>query len=180
MSLRFNSCLAFILHEEGGFVDDPADHGGATNHGITQAMYSIWREEHGFPDQDVRQISSNEVAALYQEKYWIVSGALNCPVPLDLLVFDCAANSGPGCAVKTLQSALGIPDDGVFGSGTRAALGSCDPQAIASKFLAMRRAFYLNLASHDASQQHFLNGWLTRVLHLEKACQRLSPQPQPG
>ncbi|MFK5173518.1 glycosyl hydrolase 108 family protein, partial [Propionibacterium freudenreichii] len=28
---RYPDCLAFVLRAEGGYVDDPADHGGATN-----------------------------------------------------------------------------------------------------------------------------------------------------
>jgi lysozyme family protein len=179
--LRFNACLAVILQEEGGYSKRAADRGGATDHGITHAVYSVWREEHGFIDQDIRQISSNEVAALYQEKYWIPSGAGNCPLPVDLLVFDCAVNSGPGCAVRTLQKAIGIDDDGVFGPGTRAILATLDPRTVASKFLAIRRAFYLNFAAHHPDQQEFLDGWLNRVANLEKICQNLSPtQPQPG
>jgi hypothetical protein len=35
MEDRFESCLAFTLRQEGGYVDDPADPGGATNMGIT-------------------------------------------------------------------------------------------------------------------------------------------------
>jgi lysozyme family protein len=173
--MRFDDCLSFVLIAEGGYSDRPHDHGGPTNHGITQAVYSIWREEHGAPDQDVRLITSHEVAAIYQEGYWFPAGAQNCPKPLDLLVFDCAVNSGPGVAVRTLQRALGINDDGVPGPCTRASLDACDAPTVASKFLAMRRAFFLNLVAHDETQNDFLAGWLNRVDALELASQNLTP-----
>ena len=42
---RFDACLAFTLREEGGYVDDPADPGGATNMGITLATYRQWSDD---------------------------------------------------------------------------------------------------------------------------------------
>ena len=33
---RFDACLAVVLVQEGGYSDDPADPGGATNMGITR------------------------------------------------------------------------------------------------------------------------------------------------
>jgi lysozyme family protein len=44
MADGFDACLAFTLREEGGYVDDPADPGGATNMGITLATYRQWSD----------------------------------------------------------------------------------------------------------------------------------------
>jgi len=44
MADRFDACLAFTLREEGGYVDDPADPGGATNMGITLATPPVVRQ----------------------------------------------------------------------------------------------------------------------------------------
>jgi len=44
----FDICLAFTLRQDGGYVDDPADPGGATNMGIILATYREWSEDsHG-------------------------------------------------------------------------------------------------------------------------------------
>jgi hypothetical protein len=32
-------------------VDDPADHGGRTNKGVTQNVYYAWRADRGLPQQ---------------------------------------------------------------------------------------------------------------------------------
>ncbi len=42
MADLFQQCLNFTLTQEGGFVDDPYDPGGATNMGITLATYRSW------------------------------------------------------------------------------------------------------------------------------------------
>ena len=45
MEDRVGSCLAFTLHQEGGYVDNRADPGGATNMGITLATYREWSDD---------------------------------------------------------------------------------------------------------------------------------------
>ena len=35
------TALQFTLREEAGYVNNPRDHGGPTNHGITQTTYDI-------------------------------------------------------------------------------------------------------------------------------------------
>ena len=45
MEEDFSTCLAFTLREEGGFVDNPEDPGGATNMGITLTTYRTWSDD---------------------------------------------------------------------------------------------------------------------------------------
>ena len=54
---------------------------------------------------------------------------------------------------------------------TTLSVQSCDPQAVAKKFLDIRREFYGNLTHRDSTQKKFLHGWLNRVAELERACQ---------
>ena len=68
--MSFSDSLSMVLQFEGGFVDNPDDPGGATNQGVTQAVYDRFRAEHGLAIQSVRLIQSNEVAAIYQVEYW--------------------------------------------------------------------------------------------------------------
>ena len=168
---RFSECLIHILANEGGFSDDPVDHGGRTNHGITQAEYNIWREEHNFPDADVKLIPSNEVQAFYQEKFWIPSNAGHCPAPLDLLLFDCSVNSGIGVGVRTLQRAVGADPDGVFGQRTLSLVNSVDLDVACKNFLDQRCDFYNAIVARHPDQSRFIKGWLNRVAKLQKICQ---------
>ena len=47
MDTAYNDALAFVLRWEGGFVDDPHDHGGRTMKGVTQNVYNAWLAEPG-------------------------------------------------------------------------------------------------------------------------------------
>lgn len=165
---RFAECLAVILREEGGYVDNPHDHGGATNHGVTQATFDAWRAARNEAAGPVRYITNDEVAAIYQEQFWGPSHASDCAEPLDLVVFDTAVNSGPELAVRTLQRALGVPPDGVVGPVTAARISSCDPKGVAARFLDLREQFYEVLVDRDPSQACFLKGWLSRAQGLRQ------------
>ena len=55
----FQTCLAFTLSQEGGFVDDPYDPGGATNMGITLATYQEW-----FPNGTVADLRAIDAATV--------------------------------------------------------------------------------------------------------------------
>ena len=46
-SPAFTASMPFILRWEGGYVNHPADPGGATNKGVTQKVYDDWRERQG-------------------------------------------------------------------------------------------------------------------------------------
>ncbi len=45
MADRFDVCLAFTFLQEGGYVDNPADPGRATNMGITLTTYQQWSRD---------------------------------------------------------------------------------------------------------------------------------------
>jgi lysozyme family protein len=110
-SQSFVASLPFILRWEGGFVDDPNDHGGRTNKGVTQNVYNAWRADQRSPQQDVKQINDQEVAAIYYHRYWQPSKCDELRRKLDLAAFDTAVNMGPNRAIKVLQGACDrVPD----------------------------------------------------------------------
>ena len=162
-SSRFDASLPFILRWEGGFVDHPADRGGATNKGVTQRVYDAWRARQGQPPRSVRLIEEPEVQAIYESDYWVPPRCDLLSGPLDLVHFDTAVNMGPGRAVRFLQSAVRCPVDGDFGPSTALAVASCDAGEAVLAYCDAREAFYRTLVARKPDQGVFLKGWLNRL-----------------
>ncbi len=164
---RFEQCLEFVLRHEGGYSNHPADKGGSTFGGITQATYDDWRIGQGFGRQPVVGISSAEVKAIYKARYWILGKCDKLPAPLDYVHFDSCVNHGTGQAAKFLQRALGVTDDGAIGPKTLAAVreddAACRIEQVCTNILDQRESFYLKLAEKDPKQKAFIRGWLNRI-----------------
>jgi lysozyme family protein len=87
---NFDTCLAFTLKEEGGYSDDPADPGGATNMGITLATYRQWSDNPSLGALQVQDLSERTARAIYRSLYWNPLRADALPAGVDLSVFDTA------------------------------------------------------------------------------------------
>src|SRR5579872_6059569 len=144
MQSNFAKALAFVLKDEGGNDDDPADHGGRTSRGITQREYDAWRTEQGLATQDVWDAPQADIESIYHEEYWDpYCDAF--PSGPDYLYFDMAVNAGPYRAAVLLQRALGVTDDGRIGPVTREAVVAADPKKLIADYTAAKRAFYTSL-----------------------------------
>lgn len=165
MSLQ--TALAFTLPAEGGFSDNPADPGGATMKGITQATYSRYLKSKGLAERPVKDIEDFEVQAIYSEMYWTPSHAGELSPKLGVVVFDTAVNTGCQRAVKLLQDAAGVESDGVFGVATRTALEGIPDAEICEAMIDARRSFYRALVSEKPDLAGFLHGWLRRCDDLQ-------------
>jgi lysozyme family protein len=165
----FNACLAFVLKWEGGYVNNPADPGGATNKGITQNTYNTWQTQQSQATQDVKLITDAEIQQIYQKNYWTPSGADRIPARLNLVEFDTAVNMGVGRAVQFLQQQVGTTVDGGFGPITQKAANSAPLEATITQYCDAREAYYRNIVAKNPSEQVFLNGWLNRLNALRAA-----------
>jgi lysozyme family protein len=152
MNVRFDTCLQFVLDHEGGYSDDPNDHGGATNLGITQTEYDAWRKANGHPAQSVRAITRAEASAIYHANYWSVMKCEGYAAPMDLVLFDTAVNLGCGEARTILARHPGT-DATVL--------------ARAAHYLNDRDDVYHKIAAHPG-QSKWLRGWLNRTADLRK------------
>lgn len=169
---RFDQCLAFVLKQEGGYVNDPSDSGGATNCGITQAVYDDYRARSGRNRQPVVGITAPEVADIYRARYWKAVAGDSLAVGLDLVVFDAAVNHGVKQASKFLQRALGVDDDGFIGQQTISAAVKDNVSGMTPKVIGdiidQRRDFYEELVKSKPQNKKFIKGWLNRLESLKK------------
>jgi lysozyme family protein len=165
----FMVCLAFTLKYEGGYVDHPADPGGATNLGVTRATLAKWR---GRPvsKSDVKALSRAEAAEIYRRYFWEPCGGPILPAGVNAVVFDWAVHSGPSRAVRALHKVLKIEQAATPGPRLRQALSKAEPKAVISLLCAERRRFLSRLKGFAV----FGRGWSRRVDALEKTALALA------
>jgi lysozyme family protein len=166
-----------LIEREGGYVNHPADKGGPTRFGITEAV----ARAHGYAGA-MALLPRDEAAAIYRRLYWVRPRfdevAKRAPrVAAEL--FDTGANMGPGVATTFLQRALtalnrngrDYPDlvpDGRAGPRTIAALdaflaarGQKGGETVLLRALeALQGERYLRLAERRPANEAFLYGWL--------------------
>lgn len=157
MNNNFEKALALVLEHEGGYVNHPKDPGGATNRGVTQAVYDAYRKVRGRGSQSVKFITDEELRAIYKFQYWDKVQGDFLPSGLDYAVFDFAVNSGVSRAAKYLQAVIGVAQDGQIGARTLAAITS--PASTINALLDRRMSFLRNLGTFLT----FGKGWTRRV-----------------
>lgn len=157
--------LSFVLRWEGGFSDHPNDPGGATNKGVTQAVYDKWRLKKKKKKQTVRLISDSEVESIYEEEYWKKAKCdrLTRHFDLPLVHFDTAVNMGPTRAAKILQETVGVKRDGIIGDKTLAAVDKISRKDVISGYCDIRERVYRSIAKNRPKLKVFLRGWLNRL-----------------
>lgn len=172
---------AEIVAREGGFVNDPDDPGGATNHGVTiQTMRRLGIDLTGdgqVTEADVRGLTRDQAVDIYVEHYHRRPGIGALPEALQASVFDMYVNAGAN-AVKILQRLLtdmGFPcdPDGAIGPQTiRAAQAAAEaaPSHLADAYAIARRNYYYAVADARPASRKFARrrdggkgGWIVRA-----------------
>ncbi len=170
-----------ILAREGGFVNDPDDPGGATNHGVTiHTMRRLGLDLDGDGDvdvADVRRLTRAQVRQIFVQHYFHRPGIAKLPQALHATVFDMYVNAGAN-AVRILQRLLvemgqRIDVDGAIGPQTieaaKLAYASA-PNHLADAYGIARRNYYYRLADRRPASRKYARrrdggkgGWITRA-----------------
>lgn len=162
MADLFATCLAFTLVQEGGYVDDPDDPGGATNMGITLATFREWDHDPALGPTNVQDMSRQTAASIYGALYWNTLQCPSLPPGVDLSVFDFGVNAGTRRSAELLQDTLGFPGDqvdGCIGPETLRAVLKADAAAVIDGLAVRQASFYRGLDEFD----RFGQGWLDRT-----------------
>jgi hypothetical protein len=167
----FQACVALVLKNEGGFVDDPEDPGGATNMGITIGTLRAWRGQ-PVTVEDVRNLSQQEARAIYRANYWNPLRCDDLPLGVDMVVFDFGVNAGIRRSAMTLQQVVGVAQDGIVGPETLAAVARFAPAQVVDRFGAARLAFYRDLKDWP----EFGKGWTDREAESQSEARALMSQ----
>lgn len=164
-----------ILNVEGGFVNKKEDRGGPTKYGITIGTLSKWRKKK-CTVQDVVDLTKEEAAKIYKTEFIEKPGFLSFgDEPLAEQLIDAGVNHGQTGAVKILQRALNLPDDGVIGPQTVAAVKALPYYVVYARFLSRRLRYYAAICDNDPKQLVFAAGWMNRVaIVIRKYCQAVN------
>ena len=158
MTDHFDYCLAYVLENEGGWSNDPDDHGGATMYGITYAR----ARQYGY---DVRELTLDQAKLIYRAEYfepvaWITNARV-CAKAMDVLV-NCGVYGGAKILQRAARGIVVI--DGIIGPETRAALLAMDPEDAIERISQEVAAHYVNICRRNPSQMTFLLGWIRRAI----------------
>lgn len=180
---RFAACLDLVLKQEGGYADNPADPGGATNMGVTRRTLAGWRGVSpwwSLSTAEVKALGKPEAARIYRALYWNRCAADALQAGLDLALFDFAVNSGPDRAIRSLQSELGVAADGFVGPLTLGALQARIGVAGVSGLIVALCNERLGFLQRLASAAVFGRGWSRRVAEIRAAALAMAGAADPS
>jgi lysozyme family protein len=175
-----------LIDREGAYASHPADRGGPTKYGITEAV----ARAHGYSGA-MRDLPRDEAAAIYKRLYWLrprFDQVAKKSRAIAAELFDTGVNMGPAVAATFLQRALSAlnrdrsdyPDlvpDGRIGPATLAALdsffelrGRDGGETVLLRALdALQGERYIRLAERRPANEAFLYGWLANRVGDEAA-----------
>lgn len=176
MTVDVDSMIDAVIDREGGYVANPADPGGATRFGVTQAV----ARANGYAG-DMRAYPRAAAVTVYRTLYWQRPGLDKVAARAPMLaadLFDAAVNMGAAVAIGFLQRTLNAlnrggrdypdhPVDGTIGTATLAALdaflahrGAGGEAVLVKAVEALQGERYLALAEKRPADEAFLYGWL--------------------
>ncbi len=139
-----------LLGNEGGYVKNPADPGGETKWGISKRSY---------PHLDITNLTRDKAIEIYRSDFWDKIDGDELPPGVGFQALDFAVNSGIETALRALQRAVGVADDGHIGPVTLTALKSTSPSDLVMRLLAERLYFMTGLSTWSS----FGKGWARRI-----------------
>ena len=170
-----------IVRREGGFVSDPDDPGGATNHGVTiHTMRHLGldlNQDGAVTVSDVRALTRHQAIDIFIRHYFERPLIAMLPDVLQPSVFDMYVNAGSN-AIKILQRLLrdmghSLTVDGVLGPVSIAAAQTAHtnaPDHLADAYGIARRNYYFRIADRRKASRKYARtraggkgGWIKRA-----------------
>lgn len=145
--MNFNEAFDRLISHEGGYVNNPKDPGGETNWGISKRSY---------PHVDILNLTREGAKAIYLRDFW--EPLADAHPSIKFQAFDFAVNSGIQTAIRKLQQAIGVADDGHWGPQSAQRLKTMDLSDALMLYIATRQEFWTSLSTWPA----FGKGWINR------------------
>ena len=146
----FDKAMTLLAHNEGGFVNNQHDNGGATKFGISAASY---------PGVDIASLTFESAKEIYKQDFWKPLSPYDYSFPVAIMLFDTAVHSGHTRAVELAQRAAGVFNDGIIGPKTKAALQGVNSVEFCIAYTYLRMDYLEGLPDW----RHFGRGWQSRL-----------------
>ncbi len=148
--MNFDTAFDRLIGNEGSYVDDPADPGGETNWGISKRSY---------PSVDIKTLTREQAKQIYFADFWKKIHADQMPAAVAFQTFDFAVNSGIQTAIRYLQAAVGVADDGYWGPVSESAMAAHKEWEVILRLNALRLDYMTRLRGW----KDFGRGWARRI-----------------
>lgn len=160
--MTYEDAFERVIGHEGNFQNDPKDRGNWTTGIIGKGKlngtkYGI--SAMSYPDLDIKNLTLKEAKAIYYKGFWKRVNGDQLPSAIAYQLFDSAINHGIGTAIRFLQRAVGVADDGWIGPVTLAAIDQVGVDDTLKLFNAERIEFFTKLSTFDS----YGRGWMRRV-----------------
>ena len=160
--MNFDQAFDRLIGHEGGFSDDPKDPGnwtgGRVNMGeLKGTKYGIAANTYG--DLDIKNLTLDAAKAIYHRDWWLKAGADQLDAAIVFQLWDFAVNAGMGTAVRALQRAVRVAEDGSIGPVTLRAVRAMNTPDVLMRLAAQRLRFYTSLSTWLT----YGKGWTNRV-----------------
>lgn len=153
--LSFDQIFERVMGHEGRYVNHPDDPGGETNWGVTIGT----ARANGYFGA-MRSMTRLQAKEIYRKAFWERAKCAQYHSIIGFQVFDAAINHGIGNAIRILQRAVGVADDGKVGQETLGAINAKSLDDVLVLFNAERLEFYTKLKTFDI----FGRGWSRRIV----------------
>ena len=157
-----NKLIPIIKRWEGGYGELKNDHGGATNSGVTIAVFqSVYGKNK--TKNDLKKMTDEQWDYIFTKLFWNKWKAdeIKNQSIANILV-DWCWMSGYG-TIKKIQALFGLKQDGIVGTKTISCINSQNQEEAFKRIWNRRKQFYESLVKNNPSQKVFLKGWMNRL-----------------
>src|SRR5687768_3478302 len=160
--MTFDTAFERVIGHEGSLSLDPTDRGNwtsgivgvgklkGTKYGISAMSYS---------HLDIKNLTLDQAKQLYRADFWSKVNGDALPDGVAFQLFDFAVNSGVGTAIRYLQRAIGVADDGVWGPVSQAAANAKTESDLIKLLCAERLDYMTKLTGWNVNSR----GWARRI-----------------
>lgn len=160
--MNFEKAFERLIGHEGGYSTDRNDPGNWTGGKVGKGIFKGTKygiAANTYPNLDIKNLTIEQAKAIYKKDWWDKLGADQLHPAIVFQLWDFAVNAGKSRAVKELQQAVAVPDDGIIGPKTIAAVKAKEVNDVLLLLASERLSFYTSLKIWPT----YGKGWANRV-----------------